>query len=86
MRKLNEMFHLEGERLVKTSNGQFVPDDEPIFILRGRDAIAVEALEYYTSLCHVAGVPEDRLTALDNVVDRFRAYTNTKVPGSTHGK
>jgi hypothetical protein len=86
MRKLNDMFHLEGERLVKTSNGQFVPDDEPLFILRGRDAVAADAIEYYISLCHIAGTPEDRLSALDAVVAQFKAYASKKVPGSTHGR
>lgn len=89
MRQLNEMFHLEGERLVKTSNGQFVPEDEPLFILRARDMNATDAIEYYISLCDISGTPADRLAAMDEVVAKFKAYRkthDTKVPGSTHGK
>ncbi len=85
MRAVNEMFHIDGERLVKTSNGQPIPDDEPVFILRGRDAVAADAIEYYSSLCHVAGTPQDRTDALDAVARRFRAYHIKKIPGSTHG-
>lgn len=88
MRKLNDMYHLEGERLVKTSNGQFVPEDEPLFILRGRDVFAIDAIRSYRAACSLKGTPADRVAALDEVILKFRLYAEThptKIPGSTHG-
>ena len=88
MRKLNDMFHIEGEQLVKTSNGQSVPEDEPIFILRGRDALAEATIGYYINLCWKMGVPEDRRQQLLAVGEKFHDYAKrktTKTPGSTHG-
>lgn len=90
MKKINDMFHIDGEQLIKTSNGQPIPDDEPIFILRGRDNLASATLAIYYTLCDASGdVPVDRLQQLDEVLTRFRNYRDThatKIPGSTHGK
>jgi hypothetical protein len=88
MRKLNDMFHIEGEQLVKTSNGEPVPEDEPVFILRGRDMLAINAIVSYKWACEDCGVPTDRIAALREVEDRFREYRSrnkTKLPGVTHG-
>lgn len=89
MRKLNDMYHLEGERLIKTSNGQFVPEDEPLFILRGRDMIASIAIIEYRDECEACGVPQDRIIQLEQVIQKFQEYARThpiKLPGVTHGK
>ena len=67
MRKLNGMFHIDGDELIKTSNGQPVPEDEPLFILRGRDLLAVTAIIAYREACaHIS--PPDRIEQLDPVI------------------
>jgi hypothetical protein len=90
MKKVNDMFHIEGERLIKTSNGQAVPEDEPIFILRGRDALAFDTIMAYIHLCATADppVPDDRIEQLRAVANAFFAFPGSrlKTPGSTHGK
>jgi hypothetical protein len=89
MRRLNEMFHIDGERLVKTSNGQPVPDDEPLFVLRARDHAAVPTLLAYIEECRRLGTPADRIDALVDVEREFFRYSvrgAMKVPGSTHGR
>lgn len=54
MRRVNEMFHVDDEgRLVKTSNNQPVPEDEPVFILRGRDNLSVPTLIHYHKMMGV---------------------------------
>lgn len=86
---LNEMFHIANGRLVKTSNDEPVPDDEPVFILRGRDACACAALTSYINECQESGTPADRLESLGYVLERFRSYAvqrGTKIPGVTHGR
>lgn len=91
MRKLNEMFHIEGEQLIKTSNGQPVPEDEPLFILRGRDAQAFATIVHYRDLCESQGTPKQRVTDLDAVIEKFLRFRNAnrermKTPGVTLGK
>lgn len=87
MKKLNDMFSIDGERLIKTSNGQPVSEDEPVFILRARDACAIRTLLYYSELCEIS--PEDRRKSLAAVIRAFQNYANThptKIPGVTHGR
>lgn len=92
MRKINEMFHVDDEGyLVKTSNGERVPDDEPIFILRGRDNCSVSAIGQYIEEMHDTGAPNDRIDAVLEVHEQFRKFAvanqgRMKIPGSTHGK
>jgi hypothetical protein len=88
LRKLNEMFHIDGEQLVKSSNGQPVPPGEPLFILRARDVAAAPAIWNYIALCAMAGTPPDRIEQLRKVYHDFVQYrvgAVVKVPGSTHG-
>lgn len=92
MRKLNDMYHISDTlQLVKTSNGQAVPEDEPLFVLRGRDVIAHLMIANYICLCSAHHVPEDRIEQLYGVLRDFITYhakqpEAIKMPGVTHGK
>jgi hypothetical protein len=35
-----------------------IPDDEPVFLLRGQDALACMAVRYYAYLCEIHQAPE----------------------------
>jgi hypothetical protein len=50
-------YDIENGRLVGASTGQPIPDDEPIFILRGKDVHAVDTLMAYHA--RVASGPQD---------------------------
>lgn len=85
------MFHIEGEQLIKTSNNQPIPDDEPVFIIRGRDKLALAIIGYYMGLSETLGSPEQRLSELNKVLVKFQSYADAhsekmKVPGITLGK
>lgn len=92
MRKLNEMFSVDDQGyLVKTSNGERVPDDEPIFILRARDSCAYAAIRVYVDEMYEAGAPLDRIKAVQEVSKKFEQFgvehqDRVKIPGVTHGK
>lgn len=51
-----------------------VPDDEPLFILRGRDSLAVETLLEYYELAHDRGSALPHLKAITDAVDRFHKF------------
>ena len=93
MRKLNEMFHVDDEGyLVKTSNGERVPEEEPVFILRGRDLLAVQTIHHYAGL--MIGQDGDigqRMFELGRVLGEFLKFSKDyplrmKAPGSTQGR
>lgn len=91
MRQLNSMYHIEGEQLVKTSNGQAIPEDEPVFILRARDRVAIHAIRIYVVLCQVDMVDDERVEQLFAVIDRFCSWMmlnpgKVKQPGITKGR
>lgn len=44
-------------RLVNRASGKPIPEDEPVFILRGQDRLAEHAIESYCELC-VGSVPD----------------------------
>lgn len=52
------------------------PEDEPIFVLRGRDQRAIGAIRYYRD--HQSPrAPMNHLDGLDKAVDNFERYRHT---------
>lgn len=62
-------------------------DDEPVFVFRGRDVAAIDALNYYRECCVRYGSPDKHLAG---VMDQTRIFLEwqrnnpdkTHVPGS----
>lgn len=91
MRQITDRFHIDGERIVKTSNGQPVPTEEPLFLLRARDNLAIPLLEHYRRVCVADNCDELFLTELDATIEKFRQYRvqyydRMKQPGVTRGR
>jgi len=91
MRKVNSRFHTDGEQIVKTSNGQPVPPEEPVFILRGRDNLALGILTVYTIMAKINGCNnqflEEMTVPLKEFEDFAKKYPSLmKQPGVTGGK
>jgi hypothetical protein len=38
-----------------------IPEDEPVFTLRGKDLLALGAIDEWLRLAHLAGVNEDKI-------------------------
>jgi hypothetical protein len=90
MTRLDSKFHLEGETVVKTSNGEPIDlSKEPVILFRGRDYLAVQVLLFYRQLCEQDGVTEYQMNTLEEMIGRFQAFALTsptmKQPGCTRG-
>lgn len=82
--------------VVKTSNGQPIPDDEPCFLLRARDVLAVPLLMCYRALIRAAWYPnpdakQEHLDTNTTAIEAFEAFAKTqpekmKLPNITRGK
>jgi hypothetical protein len=62
---------------------EHIPDDEPVFIIRAQDKLAVPTLDAYLELAEKAGVEEKFLDHLDRVRGDIRIWqrqNRTKVP------
>lgn len=78
-------------QIVKRSNGEAIPYDEPIFILRARDHLAIDLLEEYVSMCANDGCTDYQMEGTAKAIERFRAFAKQfpermKQPGITEGK
>lgn len=84
-------FHIAGGRIVKTSNGEPIPLDEPVFIMRARDALAVCALKHYRQLSVQDVCTDYHFEKLDGSIARFEQFAREhpermKQPSVTRGK
>lgn len=40
-------YGIRGEKLINKQSGEFIPEDEPVFLIRAKDIHAVNALSHY---------------------------------------
>jgi len=76
--------------LIKRSNEDPIPEDEPIFILRARDHLAIRTLQLYEELSVLDGCNSYQMSGLTRVLGAFRAWADEhpglmKEPGVTQG-
>lgn len=80
-----------GGDVLKMANGEYLPADEPLFVIRGRDHLAVKTLLHYAELCKQDGCTDYIMKLLDESIAEFEAFRVTspgkmKQPGITRGK
>lgn len=90
MRKIDDKHHVENDRIIKTSNGTEIPENEPCFLFRARDWLAIPVLLHYRQLCIKAGCNDYQVTAINSMLERFRKFAEEnphvmKQPGITRG-
>jgi len=89
-RRIDRKFHVDTNlQIVKTSSGETVPENEPLFLLRGRDYLAVALLSHYRQLSILDGCNDYHLQGLDAVIEEFSRFAETnptKQPGITRGQ
>lgn len=90
--RINDRFHIDEDySIIKTSNGQAIPLEEPIIILRGRDHLALPLLRLYRILCEVDNCNDYFLGEVDSSITELFIFKNNypermKQPGVTRGK
>jgi len=90
MRVIDLKFHTDGNEIIKTSNGQAVPLEEPLIMFRGRDYLAIPLLEYYRKLCIADGCNDHQMGLVDQRIKEFQKFAEDypermKQPGITRG-
>lgn len=69
---LNASGSVEGHRIVNRQSGEAIPDDEPLFILRARDSLALSALwVYLNSLPGGTSLQRDHRKAVMTRIHQF---------------
>jgi hypothetical protein len=62
---------------------EHIPDDEPVFIIRAQDKLAVPIIQEYMALAEEKGVSDEFLDHLDRVCGDIKVWqrqNDTKVP------
>lgn len=105
-RVLTSRFHIEARQdnssgtvsveVVKTTNGDPIRDDEPLFLLRGRDSLAAPLLLCYKALIEATHYPDpiakkEHLYSNDKTREAFEVFAHEhaermKLPNITRGK
>lgn len=80
----------DGE-IYKKSNNEFIPDDEPLFLLRGRDILALDLLKEYYRISEEWKCNRYHLINLAVTIDKFVRFKiknpeRMKMPSITEGK
>lgn len=91
MKIIDTKYHVEGDQIIKTGNGQPIPDDEPMILFRAKDRLAIPMLRAYRAICVEDGCTDYHLNGLDKLIQDFGTFKEAhpermKQPGSTMGK
>jgi hypothetical protein len=52
-----------------------VPKDEPVFVLRGQDAHALDTLRFYLNTCIMMGASADHLTFVKESISKIESWS-----------
>lgn len=92
MRVIDPKYHIEGEKIINTYNGQEIPEDEPLMLFRARDNCALAgALIPYKQECIESECTKFHIAGSDDRIDAFTKFAKEypermKQPGITEGK
>jgi hypothetical protein len=89
-RRIDGKFGTTGD-IIKVSNGEVLPLDEPLFLIRARDWLAVKLLETYWQISVDNGCNDYHFAGLGASLDAFRRFAiehpeRMKQPSITRGK
>lgn len=87
-RLIDEKFMVEGDKILKQTTREVVPETEPTILFRGRDRLALPMLRFYRASCEDDGATEFQMQSIDRMIARFEKYAEenpTKQPGITKG-
>jgi len=97
MKKIGDKYAIDGKfgvtsdgefKIVNLVSGEAIPDDEPLFLLRGRDDLAVQTLNDYYRYCCSSECKESHVEAAWATLMKFNDFRNEhpesmKQPGIT---
>lgn len=88
MRALDNKFSIDGDEIRNTRTGEAIPRDEPVFLLRARDYLAVNVLTSYLAYAQEDGCSRAHLQGIADTIQEFSEFQaahpeRMKQPGST---
>lgn len=89
MRKITDKYYVEGDQIYK-SNGDLVPEDEPLFLLRAKDIVSIPTLRAYLDMCVSRHCNTEHLYDINTIIKKFADWQEKnkdkmKIPNITKG-
>ena len=57
-----------------------IPEDEPVFLLRAQDSLAIDCVKHWCHLARVSGVDEEMIVLAEIHIERMEAWPVRKTP------
>jgi len=81
-------YRCEGSKIVKRTTGEAIPSDEPVFILRARDRLALQVLRFYLQVARDSACVDQHIAGCERAVRAFELFQQgnpkrMKQPGIT---
>lgn len=70
----------EPDKYFPDSNTHLIPDEEPVFLLRAKDELAVETLEHWISLAKSRGVDQRTIDSAERHLAKFKTWYKREKP------
>lgn len=91
MRKLDGKFHITKDKIINISSGEVISEDEPLFLFRARDWLALKTLDFYLDICKDNKCVPEQIAAVEREIKKFENFRKIfteqmKQPGITMGK
>ena len=71
-------YEAKNNKIINRATGEPIPDDEPIFILRGKDDFAIDALLAYLQRIRLGGCDDEHILAVVNRLKDFYRFVLDK--------
>jgi hypothetical protein len=89
MRQIDGKFRIEGDKIISVT-GREIPEDEPLFLLRARDTLALPLLQRYLVIAVDDNCTDYHLEGIRAVIAEFQRFSlkhpeRLKQPGGTKG-
>ena len=87
-RRIDDKFHISGSRIVNMTNGQEIPLEEPLFLIRARDYLAIPLLRHYASISGSDSCTDHHMSGIAKAISEFETFRDEnqekmKQPGIT---
>ena len=69
--------------IITNGTRRIIPEDEPVFLLRGRDPLAYSTVLHWSALAHSFGIRPEQIEIARAHAEKMRQWPVKQIPGQT---
>jgi hypothetical protein len=74
VRRIDSKYHISDDGQIVKVNGVAIPEDEPLFLLRGKDKVALQTLREYRKHCITSNCVAEHIDGIDQMIAVFEQF------------